>query len=266
VTAAAPGRVLGLAVIGWGLGHIALGRLRSGIAWLTAEVIGLIVTIGLSILLIDTTWYLVPFLCGAAFIVAWATQAVIAYRGALTHTEAEATPRRSPAASIAWLTLPLLVWGTGFWLVAGRSGSPEAVLDRFVTAWPQATEAGDPFASLTDDPAALASASRDALIRLEGLCAAGQLTSDCGVAPEALLRDVRIRLDPPIGDRATAVAQVVRYVRHETRFLGIFAGSELEPVPYVTLLELRLAAEPAPLGSRRWTIVNAEPLLEVPLT
>jgi hypothetical protein len=267
VTTAAPGRVLGLAVIGWGLGHLALGRRRSGVAWLAAELAMLTGTIVLSLLLIDTTWYLVPFGAGAAFIAAWAAQAVLAYRAAIGSADAAApTPRRSPAASIAWLTLPLLVWGTGFWLIAGSAGSPEAVLDRFVTAWPRALDETDPFASLTDDPALLASAATQALDRLEELCAAGQLTSDCSVAPEALLRDVRVRLEEPIGGRATAVAEVVRYERRETRFLGLFAAAELEPVPFVSLLELELGTEPAALGAQRWTIVNAQPLSGVPVT
>lgn len=261
MTNAAPSRVLGLAVIGWGLGHLALGRRVTGIAWLVAEVTSLAVTVLLTAALLETTWYLVPFCCGAAFMATWATQAVLAYRGAVGSADAAGpTPRRSPAASIAWLTLPLLVWGTGFWLVAGQSGSPNAVLDRFVTAWPEAATAGDPFVALTDDPAALDATAAAALDRLRGLCAAGQLTSDCTVATEALLRDVRIRLEPTIGNRATAVVEVVRYERRETSFLGIFSGAELEPVPFASLLELQLAAEPAALGSRRWTIVNAEPL------
>ncbi len=267
MTAAAPGRVLGLAVIGWGLGHIALGRRGIGIAWLVAELAALIGTVILSVALIDTTWYLIPFLCGAAFMAAWAAQAVLAYHAAVGSGDATGpTPRRSPAASIAWLTLPLLIWGTGFWLIAGSAGSPEAILDRFVTAWPQARDASDPFASLTDDPAALASVAEQALARLDELCAAGQLTSDCTVAPEALLRDVRVRLDQSTGDRATAVAEVVHYERRETRFLGLFAAAELEPVPVVSLLELELAAEPAAFGARRWTIVNAQPLSGVPVT
>lgn len=258
---AAPGRVLRLAVIGWGLGDLALGRRGPAIAWLIAEALALAATIVLTVLLVETTWYLVPYLAGALFVALWAIQAVIAYRRAVgRHGEARPTPRGSPAAAIAWLTIPLLVWGTGFWLVAGSFGSPDAVLDRFVAAWPEARTDASALGALADDPAALESAAAAALGRLEQLCSDGQLNEDCAQGSESLLRDVRIRLDPRVGDRQRAVAEVVDYERVPTRFLGIFAASELRPVPLVPLLELELAAEPAALGSRRWTIVNVEPL------
>ena len=262
MSGAAPGRVLRLSVAAWGLGELALGRSRSGLAWLAAEVGLLAVTVWLTVLLIATTWYLLPYLAGAAFLVLWALQAVLAYRHALGRLGAEApTPRRSPAGAIAWLAVPLLVWGTGFWLVAGSAGSPEAILDRFVTAWPQPDDTrADELTGLAVDPGQLLSASAAALDQLRQLCAAGQLTEDCAGAPEALLRDVRMRLDAPVAGRARAVAELVRYERRETRFLGLFAASELEPVPVRTLLELQLATEPGPLGSERWTIVNASPL------
>ena len=44
---------------------------------------------------------------------------------------------RSPAATIAWLALPLLAWGTGFWLVAAEGSTPAAALDAFVERWPE---------------------------------------------------------------------------------------------------------------------------------
>jgi len=261
VSEAAPGRVLRLAVIGWGLGDLALGRRGAAIAWLIAEAIALAATIVLTVLLVETTWYLVPFVAGALFVVLWAAQAVIAYRRAVSrHGEAPPTPRGSPAAAIAWLTIPLLVWGTGFWLVAGSFGSPDAVLDRFVAAWPEAGTEASALGALGDDPAALESTAAAVIARLERMCDEGGLNEDCAQGSESLLRDVRIRLDPRVGDRQRAVAEVVEYERVSTRFLGIFAASELRPVPLVPLLELELAAEPAALGSRRWTIVNAEPL------
>jgi hypothetical protein len=261
VSEAAPGRVLRLAVIGWGLGDLALGRRGAAIAWLVVEALTLAVTAVLTVLLVETTWYLVPFLAGSLFVVLWATQAVLAYRRAVSrHGEAPPTPRGSPAATIAWLTIPLLVWGTGFWLVAGSSGSPDAVLDRFVATWPAAGTEGSGLGALSQDPAALETVAAAAIRRLEQMCSEGQLNEDCAQGSESLLRDVRIRLDPRVGERQRAVAEVVEYERVSTRFLGIFAASELRPVPLVPLLELELAAQPAALGSQRWTIVNAEPL------
>jgi hypothetical protein len=71
VTDAAPGRVLGLSLAAWGLGELAMGRRYAGSSWLLAEVVGLAV-IGLATwLLRDTTWYLVPFVLGMAFIGVW---------------------------------------------------------------------------------------------------------------------------------------------------------------------------------------------------
>ncbi len=260
---AAPGRVLRLAIAGWGLGHLALGR-RIGAAWLAAELVALTTTGALTALLADTTWYLVPFVCGAGFMILWALQAVLAYRHALADAATDApTPRRSPAASIAWLTLPLLIWGTGFWLVAGGAGSPQAVLDRFETAWPRAqAERLLAFEELGQDPPALDAAAGHALERLVELCAAGQLTEDCSSSPAALLRNVRLRFDAVGPDRATAVAELVTYERHQTSFLGIFDASELEPVPILDLLRLELTAEPAALGSKRWTITGATTLAD----
>jgi len=261
VSEAAPGRVLRLAVIGWGLGDLALGRRGVAIAWLATELLALAGTGILTVLLADTTWYLVPYLAGALFVALWAVQAVVAYRRAVgRHGAAPPTPRGSPAAAIAWLTIPMLLWGTGFWLVAGTHGSADAVLDRFVAVWPQAGTDASPLAELGADPAVLEEAAAATIHRLELMCSAGELNEDCAQGSESLLRDVRIRVDPRVGDRQHAVAEVVTYERVSSKFLGIFDASELRPVPLVPLLELELRAEPAALGSQRWTIVNVAPL------
>ncbi|HET6380567.1 MAG TPA: hypothetical protein VFH63_05970 [candidate division Zixibacteria bacterium] len=264
---ASPGRVLRLSLLAWGLGDLALGRTRRGLAWLVAEALGLVLVAVTTLLLADTTWYLVPFLAGMAFIALWAVQAITAYRRASglpappAHGPME-PPSRHPAtgrraAAAAWLTLPLLAWGTGFWLVAAQSATPGAVLDRFVTAWPTLhAEALD--ARLAADPEAVRSEARRALTRLESLCAAGRLSADCADADSALLRDLRVRLASADEPEATAVAEVVRYVRRDSRFLGIFSGTELVPVPVEEVLALELGAVEAPFGSRRWVILNAE--------
>ena len=56
-----------------------MGRRGPGIALLMAELIGLALVVASAILLSDTTWYLVPFLVGMAFIVVWSIQAVAAF-------------------------------------------------------------------------------------------------------------------------------------------------------------------------------------------
>jgi hypothetical protein len=253
-----PGRVLRLAILGWGLGHLAMGRTATGVAWLLAEAGGLAVLIVLTFLFGDTTWYLVPFLAGMAFIAVWTLQAVLAYRTA-RHLPGAVVPTdgRSPASAAAWLTLPLLVWGTGFWLIGAGAATPGAVLDRFVSGWTDVDGPGWSDA-VTDDPARLGAAARDAVERLEELCADGRLAEDCADSQADLLREVRIRIVGGSNDSATAVAEAVRFELRPARLFGIFETRALTPVAIDAILRLDLAARPAAAGSARWTIVNAE--------
>jgi hypothetical protein len=228
VTAAAPGRVFGRALLAWGLGDLARGRRVAGIAWLSAELLGAMLLAGLTLSLGDSTLYLIPYLAGLAFIVIWAIQAVAAYRRAQRSQVAIApTPRSSPAAAIAWLGIPLLLWGTGFWLVAASAGSPAAALDRYVTDG--------------------------------GLCSAVFLAADCADSSPSLA-GVRVRLVNVGRASAEAVAERVHYVSRPSRFIGIFDGSELVPVSEGTLLTIRLRSVPAAtllgidVGARRWRI------------
>ncbi len=279
---ASPGATLRRAILIWGLGDLALGDRTAAIGWLLAEVIGLALVVVASLTLANTTWYLVPFVLGAAFIAIWAYQAVRAFRRAERRQGAIApTPRGSPAAAMAWLTLPLLVWGTGFWLISAEGTSPSAVLDRFVSEWPSVgsgTAAWGP--ALASNPDELRAAASAALDELWAQCRAGRLNADCGQAPVNLLRDVRVSL-VPTGDQdatgaagataatggtaaATAVAELVDYVPRSTSVLWFFHGSELVPVSRQTILRLELGATAVPvlgldLGAQRWQIVSASP-------
>jgi hypothetical protein len=259
VTAPAPGRVLRLAVIGWGLGDLAMGRTAVGGAWLVAEVVVIALLTVTTLLFVDTTWYLVPFLLGMAFLLAWAGQAVLAYRHARRRQAAMAPASPgSPALTVAWLTIPLLLWGTGFWLAAGAAATPAAVVNGFVSDWADAEPIAPGGTALpsTHSAAVQIQAGR-ALYRLQQLCDAGALADDCGDARANLLRDVRFRIDAR-GDAATAVAELVSYVRQPSTFLGIFQASELVPVRVERILTLQLRTTEAPLGSLRWSIMNAE--------
>jgi hypothetical protein len=256
--------VLRRSLLAWGWGHLALGRRRVAIAWILAELGGFAIIAVLVAGLASSDWYLLPFLAGIVFIAAWAFQAVQAYR----QTERpRATigplPPRSPAAVLAWLSIPLLVWGTGFWLVAATASSPSAVIDRFETAWPDAASAASVDSGLGLS-AAGTDAARTALQRLRQLCAAGTLNPDCADTPGNLLRDVRLTLTARADlDRVRAVAEVVRFERKPTRFLGLFSVTQLVPVHVETVLTLDLRAVSSPLpggidvGARRWQIVNA---------
>ncbi len=250
----APGRVLRLAVLAWGLGDIALGNSAAGLAWLAAEGVGLAAVGITSVVFADTTWYLLPFLLGVLFLVAWAGQAVLAYRRA--QRAQGATPpaaARSPALTIAWLAIPLLLWATGFWVVAGEAATPAAVMDRFVSGWSDADLDG-----LGDDPEMIRDAAAAGLDRLGRLCRSGALADDCASAPENLLRDVRVRIEMAGDGRASAVAELVRFERRASTIFGFIQATELVPVPVASILTVRLATTPAALGAVRWTIVNAE--------
>ena len=237
-----PGRVLRRALIAWGLGHLLIGRRVLGRGLLIAELVSGLLVAWLTIGLADTSAYLVPFLAGTAFIVAWAWQAVHAYRSAHALQAARPpTPERSPAASIGWLSLPLLVWGTGFWLVGAHAATPASVLDNFVTAWSR-DELGDEWPpAVVDDAAAAAGTLGTSLDRF---------------------RDIRISIVSRSAGRATAVAETIHFERRESRFLWIFPGSELVPVTDDRLLTLDLAARPVELpgggdiGAVRWELVD----------
>jgi hypothetical protein len=254
---AAPGRVLRLALVAWGFGDLAMGRRGRGIALLVAELICLVVIVVTAALLSDTTWYLLPFMAGMAFIAVWCVQAVAAFlraqrlQGAIPPTSA-----RSPAAVAAWLTVPLLIWGTGFWLFAADNASPAAVLDIFVTEWPEV--AAQPItANVATDPDAVSQEAEAALTNLRQLCVAAGLIDNCQEEAAALLVNVRMRIDSQTGEAATAVAELVRFERQPSTFLGVFKTTELVPVPIAPILRLDLTAQPAPLGSAEWIIVNA---------
>lgn len=245
MTAPDPGRVLRRALLGWGLGHLALGRTSIGITLVVAEIAGVGLVAWLTVGLADTSAYLVPFLAGVAFLVAWAWQAVDAYRSARAAAgAAEAPPPRSPALSVAWLAVPLLAWGSGFWLIGAHAATPAGVLDRFVTDW-----SADALSADTWSPGVVAAADAAA--------------DDLGTAA-GRFRDVRIRVRDVGDERATAVAEAIHYERRNSRFLWVFAGSELVPVADREILVLSLVARPAELpgggdiGAVRWEIADAD--------
>lgn len=244
MTSPDPGRVLRRALIAWGLGHLALGRRGVGRALLLAEVGAAGIVAWLTLGLADSSAYLLPYLAGMGFIVAWAWQAVDAYGAAYRIQPARApTPERSPAAAVGWLSLPLLVWGTGFWLIGAHAASPAVVLDAFVTDW-------------NDDE--LGARWPSDVVR-----AADAAARSLGPAPDRF-RDVRVRIVDAGESRATAVAEAIHFERRESRFLWVFAGSELVPVADRVVLRMELAARDVPLpggvdiGAVTWELVDAD--------
>lgn len=248
----------------WGLGHFALGERRTGERLLIGEGLLLFALVLLTPELIDGTAYLIPFLLGIAFIGLWGAQAVAAYHAARGRQAATRSPSpHSPAAAIAWLSIPLLAWGTIFWLAAANSASPAAVLDRFMGRWDRIAAESDAASTLTDDPAGLSRDASTAIDTLRGLCRAEVVPGDCEGPLRALGRDLQFRVVESGDGQATAVLEVVRYERRPSRFLGVFEGAEIVTVPYEPLLRLRLAAVPESgiagvFGARRWQIVGSD--------
>jgi hypothetical protein len=267
VSGARPGRVLRRSLLAWGLGHLDLGARRAGLALLAAEGVAALFLAVLTVALAPGSLYLLPYLLGIIVLVCWALQALAAYRLARARVPPApdgGPPRRAEAASIAWLGLPLLAWGTSYWLFAGVAATPAAVVDRFAGTWARLVVQPESAASLGRDPDGLARDAAAALESLDALCREGTLRTGCEAGPEALLHDVRFRIRGD-GDRATAVAELVRFERRSTRFLGIFEGAEWVPIPERAVLELQLTAEPGPgllgveLGDRRWSIAASRP-------
>ena len=244
MTAPDPGRVLRRALLAWGLGHLAVGRRGVAVGLFAAELVLGLLLVWLTIGLADTSAYLVPFIVGVAFIVVWGWQAVDAYRSAVALLGARPpTPERSPAAAIGWLTLPLLLWGTGFWLIGAHAATPASVLDRFVTDWSRGG----------------LGPTWPAAVRAEAAVAEARL----GSGPDRF-RDLRFQVVGRAEGRATAVAEAIHYERRPSRLLWVFPGSELVPVADERIITLELEAVPVDLpgggdiGAVRWELVAAD--------
>ena len=145
-------------------------------ALLVAELFGLVLIVASAILLSGHDQVPVPFLIGMAFIVAWSVPGGRRLPARPAPRRAIPPPStRSPAAAAAWLTVPLLLWGTGFWLFAAQSASPAAVLDAFVTEWPDVATQSIA-ASVATDPVQVSLQAEQALDTLRDLCGSQGLT------------------------------------------------------------------------------------------
>ncbi len=232
--------VMRRALVVWGSGHLALGD-RRGWVLLALQVLSVVFLVVLASAFLEGSRAFLVFLALAVFFAAWGGQAVDAQRKAVA-------AGGSPGGAIQLLALAPVVGivMTGFWLVAGSSGSPEATLQRYVLAWQdrRADLAAQLFVSPpAADALAVRWAQQEAYLRdrLGELSASGGGGPEAGIDPERPFRSLVVtlpdqpRLEPDIpgteADRVTAYLEIVRPVRRETTFLGIFPAARQEMVP-----------------------------------
>ncbi|MFI5254658.1 MAG: hypothetical protein ACHQ15_04295 [Candidatus Limnocylindrales bacterium] len=257
-----------LALIGWGLGHIALSD-RRGWLLLLAEVVALALLVGVGLPRLEGDAVDGLFLAVVLFFLAWAAQAVDAYRRAIRSGLA--------AGGAIWLlaliAVAVVVFG-GFWMAGGATATATAALERYVAAWRQdRPEVGDRLLLEPQSAAATAAdwAAVGAIIEKRLGELAATLGDDAGLDPRQPFASLEFRLlpGPAAGGSTTAEASIVivRHVSVRSTFLGLFptATQETEVLDEVGVIEL--ASVPLhPVGaltdwpaSRAWRIVSLVP-------
>ena len=117
------------ALLAWGLGHLALGDRRGWLLLLLQPLaIGGVATI--TLLLVDSTRWILVFPCLALLIVLWLGQAVHAHQVALRRGA-----QGGGELQIAWVLPVILTVVTAFWLFGGDHGSAASTLRDYVAAW-----------------------------------------------------------------------------------------------------------------------------------
>jgi hypothetical protein len=227
-TGAAPlsaGRVLRRALLAWGLGHLLLGD-RRGWLLLALEAGAIAALVVLTPPLLDGEASGALFLGLAAFLGVWGAQAVDAYREAVARGAV-----RGGAAAMLALAGPAVLLVGAFWLFAGRSASPAAALEQYVTGWRH--DRPDIAArAMVEAPGAESmrltwAADRDALRnRLVSLAARfGSNELD----PDRPFDSLQFAIEPDADDGGAIVhVQLVRRVLVRTQLLGLFPTASQE--------------------------------------
>ncbi|HWH24973.1 MAG TPA: hypothetical protein VNW68_08805, partial [Candidatus Limnocylindria bacterium] len=131
LTAKLPGAaaVLRRALLIWGLGHLALGD-RRGILLVILQPLAVAAFVVAAVQLLPGTRWIVLFPALVALIFVHVGQALHAYRLAVRRG---ATPGGELQA--VWLLPAVAMLTSVFWMIGGDEGSPEATLQRYVSAW-----------------------------------------------------------------------------------------------------------------------------------
>jgi hypothetical protein len=244
-----------LALLGWGLGHVATGD-RRGWLLLAAEgaAIAMLIAVGLPRLEGDAVNGL--FLALVLFFAMWAAQAIDAHGRAV-----RAGAGREGAIWLLALLPVAVAFFSVFWMLGGASASASATTERFVDAW----RGGRPAiaaALLVEDvgPGALAVrwVEADAVIKARLASLSATLGPGSGLDLEHPFTNLEFRVSAvaPTGDRAAAHARiaVVRHVSVRSTFLGLFptAVQQTEVLDEIGTIELvSVPLEPA-FGFTDW--------------
>ena len=215
-----------------------------------AAVAGLVVVVAA---FLEGSRSVIVFLALVVFFATWGAQAIDAHRRAV---EAGGAP--GGAEQLLALGPVAAIVMTAFWLLAGASGTPDATLQRYVSAWraDRPEQASALFLApprpdeLSDRWERQRAYLRD---RLAALTAGDENGPDQGLDPDRPLDGLVVTLDEPReaadaadadADRVVANVDIVRPVRRETTFLGIFPTARQEMVPIERVGQAVLVAVP----------------------
>jgi hypothetical protein len=230
-----------LALLGWGLGHVAIGD-RRGWLLLSAEAAALVALVGVGLPRIEGDAVNGLFLALVLFFAAWAGQAIDAHR------RAERSGARPGGAIWLLALLPIaVVVFSGFWMVGGSAATASATMERYVDAWRHGRpEVADRLLVEPAGPSATATrwAEVEAVIgdRLGALAAS--LGPRSGLDLGHPFANLEFRLMPglPVTERPAATARivVVRHVSVRSSFLGLFptAVQQIEVLDQIGTIEL----------------------------
>lgn len=245
---------MALALLGWGLGHVATGD-RRGWLLLASEAAAIALLIGVGLPRIEGDAFTGLFLALVLFFAVWATQAVLAYGRAERIGAA-------PGGAI-WLLalLPVtVVFFSLFWMLGGSSATASATTERYVDAWKQdQPQIADRLLAEAAGPAALAArwVAADAAIgrRLAELSAS--LGPRSGLDLGDQFANLEFRQTWVATESGWPVALVhivlVRHVSVRSSFLGLFPTAVQQTDVLDEVGTLTLDAVPLPgLGFIDW--------------
>jgi hypothetical protein len=229
--------------------------------WLLLAVeVAWLVTLGVSLALLQTDRWLISYALLTSFILAWVAQAIAAYGRAR-----RVSGRTSGAGWLLAVSPVVIALLTGFWLVAGSLSSPASTFERYVGAW-QAGTPGAAAALFADapDPVRLAADwmadDREVRDRIRALADADPSWDLDREHPERNLRFDYHAGDPvPGAQRVRFDVHVVRQVSVPTSFFGLMPATRQETrvvdtVGQVDLLRRSISGPLAFTGASVWLI------------